>query len=159
MRIAVCVLLVGNFVTALGCGGTDDPAVTACAKACDRDDMCIAGLSDFCEDDCPDRVESFLPEFRDVYFDCYGELNCDVSETTCEVEASSHTEVRSVDRLFATACQDQADLCNGTVDVERCFVSRYYREERAEAARLCLEMTCDAIDACLARELPFSPFR
>ena len=154
MRLLAIVFLAGA-----SCAGGGDPAASRCDQACDRDEMCnLNPSSPFCDDGCESDSAALRPDFREVYFACYADLRCDVDGTECEVEASSEVERRTLDDQFQEACQTKHGECDESFTSDFCFQSHYFESDAVDLANDCLALTCDMIDACFRRELPFAPF-
>jgi hypothetical protein len=142
-----------------GCAGGDESPSVRCERACTRDDTCdLAEESPFCRTDCAERVVALLPEFYEPFLSCYEDLRCDSPETECESEASDQVDRRQIDENFTDECQAKEVECSDGFNSAFCFVTHYYLEEYVDSARSCLAMTCDAVETCLTRELPFAPF-
>ncbi|HLU68149.1 MAG TPA: hypothetical protein VKZ63_17820 [Kofleriaceae bacterium] len=159
MRVTLLVagLLAGSGM--IGCAGGEQTPAVKCESACERDQRCnLGGGSPFCRADCADRSLGLLPEFFDAFTSCYTDLDCDTGIAACEVEASSTVPRRQIDDNFQSGCQDKHGECDESFSSAYCFQSHYYEIEWIDRAILCLSMTCDAVEQCLAREMPFAPF-
>jgi hypothetical protein len=156
----ILVPLVAASIASLGaCGGGEPSPEDRCNDACKRDRMCnLNEGSLFCRDDCPERALGLEQAYFETYMDCYSELECDLPIASCETEAANRVERREIDGTFQTACQTKHRECDDLFKSAFCFQSHYYETEFVERANACLLMTCDAVEQCLLRELPFAPF-
>ena len=141
------------------CAGAETTPQVRCELACERDDMCDLGAgSPFCRADCGERALGLDPAFFEAYMDCYAEVRCDEPVAVCETEAGTLVDRRPIDENFQGTCQGKHGECDEGFNLAYCFQSHYYQLEWIERAHSCLLMTCDAVELCLAREMPFAPF-
>lgn len=90
--------------------------------------------------------------------DCYAGVECEGDLAACENAAGNLVERRPADQAYQTECQAKRGDCEEGFDVDYCFFSHYFEAPVVQTAQGCLIMTCDAVQACLQREMPFSPF-
>lgn len=158
MRYARLLTAATAALSLTGCAGGDVSPSVDCQNACARQNKCHITAAPFCRDDCADRATGLLPDFRSSYMSCYADLDCNQSDQSCVVEASSSTEVRDVDMTYVAQCQDKQTECQSGFDSDLCFLSRYYQPDLVQESLTCFTMTCNAVETCLDNELPFAPF-
>ena len=171
-RVTAAIAIVS--ATLLGCpgegdepsaseGGGNQPGSTSSTRLCDAhlawDQACAALEPEPREEPYWGETECLMGPWQHVegdYLDaaatCFDTLSCDSSDDACTAAGLAALGIDGPEDLDGDAllqqCMELAASCEELID-DACLSFAVYTEQGRNAAEACLELSCDAIEACL----------